>query len=124
MEEKKNIEIINGDGTNLDISPAYDHLNGETPKPNDKRPKNIVIPKIITKKSDNEKSKKDNEQEEEKKEVEVPNIIGMTEKEAKKALEDVGLQLEFKKSEEKETITDQLPKAGIKTKSGTIIIAQ
>jgi beta-lactam-binding protein with PASTA domain len=48
----------------------------------------------------------------------------MTEKEAKKALEDVGLQLEFKKSEEKETITDQLPKAGIKTKSGTIIIAQ
>ena len=68
--------------------------------------------------------KKDNEQEEEKQEVEVPNIIGMTEKEAKKALEDVGLQLEFKKSEEKETITDQLPKAGIKTKSGTIIIAQ
>ena len=60
----------------------------------------------------------------EKQEVEVPNIIGMTEKEAKKALEDVGLQLEFKKSEEKETITDQLPKAGIKTKSGTIIIAQ
>ena len=55
MEEKKNIEIINGDGTNLDISPAYDHLNGETPKPNDKRPKNIVIPKIITKKSYNEK---------------------------------------------------------------------
>ena len=62
--------------------------------------------------------------EEEKQEVEVPNIIGMTEKEAKKALEDVGLQLEFKKSEEKEIITDQLPKAGIKTKSGTIIIAQ
>lgn len=56
--------------------------------------------------------------------MEVPNIIGMTEKEAKKALEDVGLQLEFKKSEGKETITDQLPKAGIKTKSGTIIIAQ
>ena len=68
MEEKKNIEIINGDGTNLDISPAYDHLNGETPKPNDKRPKNIVIPKIITKKSDNEKSKKENEQESKKKE--------------------------------------------------------
>ena len=68
MEEKKNIEIINGDGTNLDISPAYDHLNGETPKQNDKRPKNIVIPKIITKKSDNEKSKKDNEQESKKKE--------------------------------------------------------
>ena len=68
MEEKKNIEIINGDGTNLDISPAYDHLNVETPKPNDKRPKNIVIPKIITKKSDNEKSKKDNEQESKKKE--------------------------------------------------------
>ena len=69
--------------------------------------------------------KKDNEQEEEKQEVEVPNIIGMTEKEAKKALEDVGLQLEFKKNEgeEKDTITEQLPKAGIKTKSGTTIIA-
>ena len=57
--------------------------------------------------------------------MEVPNIIGMTEKEAKKALEDVGLQLEFKKNEgeEKDTITEQLPKAGIKTKSGTTIIA-
>ena len=55
MEEKKNIEIVSGDGSNLNISPAYDHLNGETPKSTDKKPKNIVIPKII-----NEKTNKDN----------------------------------------------------------------
>lgn len=55
MEEKKNIEIVSGDGSNLNISPAYDHLNGETPKSTDKKPKNIVIPKII-----NEKANKDN----------------------------------------------------------------
>ena len=50
----------------------------------------------------------------------------MTEKEAKKALEDVGLQLEFKKNEgeEKDTITEQLPKAGIKTKQGTSVVVK
>lgn len=44
-ENKKNIEIVNGDGSNLDISEVYDHLNSSKPKCNNKKPKNIVIPK-------------------------------------------------------------------------------
>ena len=44
-ENKKNIEIVNGDGSNLDISHVYDHLNTSKPKFNDEKPKNIVIPK-------------------------------------------------------------------------------
>jgi hypothetical protein len=44
-EDKKNIEIVNGDGSNLNISPVYDHIKSGKPKCNDKKPKNIVIPK-------------------------------------------------------------------------------
>ena len=43
-EEKKKIEIVNGDGSNLDISNVYDHLNPAKPKSSDDKPKNIVIP--------------------------------------------------------------------------------
>jgi len=43
-ENKKELEIVNGDGSNLDISHVYDHLNTSKPKCNDKKPKNIVIP--------------------------------------------------------------------------------
>ncbi len=57
MENKKNIEVISGDGSNLDISPVYEHLNSTTPKSSDKKPKNIVIPK---EKSKNEKKEKPN----------------------------------------------------------------
>ena len=75
---------------------------------------------------------KDNEQEEEKKEVKVPNIIGMTKQEAQKALEEVGLSIELRQNEtnltensttEKNVVTEQLPKAGIKIKEGTSVIA-
>ena len=75
---------------------------------------------------------KDNEQEEEKKEVKVPNIIGMTKQEAQKALEEVGLSIELRENEtdltensttEKNVVTEQLPKAGIKIKEGTSVIA-
>lgn len=61
-ENKKDIEIVNGDGSNLDISHVYDHLNSGKPKCNDEKPKNIVIPK-----SHKEISKKDKENNEEKK---------------------------------------------------------
>ena len=44
-ENKKQIEIVNGDGSNLEISHVYDHLNTGKPKCNNKKPKNIVIPK-------------------------------------------------------------------------------
>ena len=43
-ENKKNIEIVNGDGSNLDISHVYDHLYTGKPKCNDKKPKNVIIP--------------------------------------------------------------------------------
>ena len=77
--------------------------------------------------------KKDNEQEEEKKEVEVPNVVGMTKQEAKKTLEDLGLSIDIRENEESEKdegntdnqkniITEQLPKPGIKIKEGTSVI--
>lgn len=45
-EDKKELEIVNGDGSNLDISRVYDHLNkGGKPKCKDKDRKNIIIPK-------------------------------------------------------------------------------
>lgn len=43
-KEKKQIEIVNGDGSNLEISHVYEHLNTGKPKCNNKKPKNIVIP--------------------------------------------------------------------------------
>lgn len=66
MDDKKNIEVVSGDGSNLDISPVYEHLNESTPKSSDEKPKNIVIPQEKPKKED----KKDNEknEDEEKKE--------------------------------------------------------
>ena len=77
--------------------------------------------------------KKDNEQEEEKKEVEVPNVVGMTKQEAKKTLEDLGLSIDLRENElntkteensdnQKDVITEQLPKPGIKIKEGTSVI--
>ena len=43
-ENKKEIEIVSGDGSELDISPVYEHINAAKPKNRDKKPKNIVIP--------------------------------------------------------------------------------
>lgn len=71
--------------------------------------------------------KKDNQGEEEKGEVEVPNLIGLTRKEAKKTLEEEGLLIETKESlktnldDEDEKIKSQLPKAGIKIKQGSTV---
>lgn len=45
MKEEKKIEIISGNGSNLDISPVYEHINVNDEKKEDKQPKNIVIPK-------------------------------------------------------------------------------
>lgn len=56
MEEKKPIEVVSGDGTNLDISPVYDHINEVTPKSHDKKPKNIVIPQVNKDKKPEKKS--------------------------------------------------------------------
>lgn len=43
-ENKKQIEIISGDGSNLEISPVYEHINVVKTKDKDKKPKNIVVP--------------------------------------------------------------------------------
>lgn len=59
MDENKKIEVVEGDGSNLNISPAYDHLNAGTPTPASKKPKNIVVPKSM-------KEKEEEEEEEEK----------------------------------------------------------
>ena len=45
MKEDKKLEVVSGDGSNLNISPVYDHLNVEKPKSRNQKPKNIVIPK-------------------------------------------------------------------------------
>ena len=66
MDDKKNIEVVSGDGSNLDISPVYEHLNESTPKSSDEKPKNIVIPQEKPKKE--EKEKQENNDDDEKKE--------------------------------------------------------
>ena len=43
-DNKKKIEVVNGDGSNLEISPVYEHINAAKPKSKDKKPKNIVVP--------------------------------------------------------------------------------
>lgn len=44
-DEKKDLEIVSDDGSSLDISPVYDHINIVKPKSAEEKPKNIVIPK-------------------------------------------------------------------------------
>ena len=56
MEENKELEVVSGDGTNLDISPVYEHLNNSIPK--NKKPTNIVMPKEKKK----EEKKEENEE--------------------------------------------------------------
>ena len=59
-ENEKKYEVVSGDGSDLDISPVYEHLNVGRPKCNDKKKKNIVIPK--EKKTDSKTDEtKDNE---------------------------------------------------------------
>lgn len=49
-EEKKDLEVVTGNGENLDISPVYENLSSAKPKAIDEKPKNIVIPKEKKKK--------------------------------------------------------------------------
>lgn len=41
---KKEIKIINGDSSDLDISPVYEHINAVKPKSKDKKFQQIVVP--------------------------------------------------------------------------------
>ena len=71
---------------------------------------------------------KDNEKEEDvKKQVEVPDIEGLSLEEATKALKEVNLEIQIKNEPEeynkKETIVkEQLPKRGISIYEGTKVI--
>lgn len=64
MDDKKNIEVVSGDGSNLDISPVYEHLNESTPKSSDEKPKNIVIPQEKPKKEEKKENQENNENDE------------------------------------------------------------
>ena len=43
-KDNKEIEIVSGNGKNLNISPVYDHIDIEKPK-EEKEKKKIIIPK-------------------------------------------------------------------------------
>ena len=70
MEDNKELEVVSGDGTNLDISPVYEHINqGGVPK--SKKPTNIIMPKESKKLDQNEDEKdedKDDDKNDDKKE--------------------------------------------------------
>lgn len=59
MGEKKNLEIIPGDGSNLDISPVHEHLSAGKPKSAKEKPTNIIIPKETNKTIKDNKNKKE-----------------------------------------------------------------
>lgn len=44
-KQPEKIEIIEGNGKNLNISPVYEHIKDAIPKSSDDKPKNIVVPK-------------------------------------------------------------------------------
>lgn len=68
MEEKKNLEVVSGDGSDLDISPVYEHLNAAKPKCAKEKPTCIVIPKEANKTSKNNKNDDNDNNDEEKEE--------------------------------------------------------
>ena len=65
MENRKNLEVVSGDGSNLDISPVYDNINEIKPKSTVQKPSNVVIPKEAHKPSKDKK--KDEKKKEENK---------------------------------------------------------
>lgn len=56
MEEKKKIEIVTGDSSNLNISSVHKHLNAGKPKSASERPKNVVVPKEINSNNENKEN--------------------------------------------------------------------
>ena len=51
--EKKELEIVSGDGSELEFSPVFEHLNAIKPKTKDEqeKKKKIVIPETKNKES-------------------------------------------------------------------------
>lgn len=52
---EKDIEVVTGDGSELDFSPVYEHLNVLKPKPKNEgeKKKQIIIPEVKPKKEKN-----------------------------------------------------------------------
>ena len=51
-EEKKEIEIVTGDGSEIEVSQVFNHLNSLKPKSKEKeeKKKKIIIPEVKKKK--------------------------------------------------------------------------
>ena len=51
-EEKKEIEVVTGDGSELEVSQVFEHLNALKPKLKEKeeKKKKIIIPEVKKKK--------------------------------------------------------------------------
>ena len=45
-EEKKDIEVVSWDGTDLNISPVYDNLDIAKPDEDTNTKKNVIIPDV------------------------------------------------------------------------------
>lgn len=56
-DDNKKLQIVSGDGEDLNISPVYRHLHTAKPNCNNK-PKYIVIPKAKKSKKNNKKNNK------------------------------------------------------------------
>ena len=58
-EDEKNIDIdvVSGDGTEIEISPVYDHKILDKPEKKDKK-EQIIIPKEINSNKDNDEENK------------------------------------------------------------------
>ena len=49
-DKKKEIKVVNGDGSNLSISEVEEHISDLKPKSKDEKKKVIVIPEVKEKK--------------------------------------------------------------------------
>ena len=56
-EKNKDIDVVSGDGTEIEISPVYDHIILDKPEKKDKK-QQIVIPKEIKSNKDNDDENK------------------------------------------------------------------
>lgn len=60
--EHKEIEVVTGDDSELDVSPVYEHLNGVTPKTVKEEKKDIIIPRAKEEDNDEEDNEKKSNQ--------------------------------------------------------------
>lgn len=54
--QNKDFEVVTGDGSELELSKVYDHLNVATPKPKETK-KNIIVPEVKKNKEDKDNKK-------------------------------------------------------------------